>query len=61
MRYKTLWVKQRVTDHNPVTECMDVGRVVAEYAEDGWALHSLVPGTNAQTYSGLFVTFQRVT
>lgn len=60
VKYKTVWVEQRITSSpNAVLECAQVDSVVNAAAADGWILHTLVPGTNAQTYSGLFVTFQR--
>jgi hypothetical protein len=32
---------------------------INDYAADGWEVHSVVPGTNAQTYTGLFITLVR--
>ena len=33
--------------------------VMNRMSQEGWAVHSVVPGTNAQTYGGLFITFVR--
>jgi hypothetical protein len=30
-----------------------------DMAQQGWQLHSFSPGTNAQTYGGLFIVFRR--
>lgn len=55
-----MWVEQWISSSsNAVLECANVDSVVNTAAADGWTLHSVVPGTNAQTYSGLFVTLQR--
>lgn len=55
-----MWVEQWISSSsNAVLECANVDSVVNTAAADGWTLHSIVPGTNAQTYSGLFVTLQR--
>lgn len=60
MRYKTVWVQQSVTfTIGAVVDCTSVDEVVNDAAANGWTLHSLAPGTNAQSYHGLFVTFQR--
>lgn len=60
MRYKTVWVQQSVTfTVGAVVDCTSVDAVVNDAAAHGWALHSLAPGTNAQSYHGVFVTLQR--
>jgi len=60
VRYKTVWVQQSVSfTMGAVLECPSVDSVVNEAAAAGWSLHSLAPGTNAQSYHGLFVTFER--
>lgn len=59
MKYRTVWVSQWVSNSDPLTECTEVDKVINAAAADGWSLHSITPGTNAQTYSGLFVTLQR--
>ncbi|XHM67220.1 DUF4177 domain-containing protein [Streptomyces nigra] len=33
--------------------------VMNQYAGEGWRVISCVPGTNAQTYGGVFITFER--
>ena len=59
MEYTTIWVEQWVDARKATVHCADVDRVVNEHAQAGWTLHSIVPGTNAQTYGGLFLTFER--
>lgn len=59
MEYRTVWVKQWVLASDDTVQCTEVDRLVQAWVNDGWVLHSLVPGTNAQTFTGLFITFQR--
>jgi hypothetical protein len=59
MQYRTIWVNQWVSESDKVVECTEVDTQIARWVTDGWALHSIVPGTNAQTYGGLFITFMR--
>ncbi|MFJ8062980.1 DUF4177 domain-containing protein [Streptomyces sp. NPDC096142] len=33
--------------------------VMNEYASEGWRVIACAPGTNAQTFSGLYITFER--
>ena len=33
--------------------------VMNQYAAEGWRVIACVPGTNAQTYGGVFITFER--
>lgn len=33
--------------------------VMNQHAAEGWRVIACVPGTNAQTYGGLFITFER--
>ncbi len=64
MEYRTVWIK--VTDmagprlsYPDVIECQSVDRVVAWYAQQGWTIHAMAPGTGGPMTAGLFVTFAR--
>lgn len=66
--YRTFWVEQQVsrTRNRGVPEseqlpheCADIDEVTNTWAADGWRLVHLAPGTNGETYNGLFLTFER--
>ncbi len=67
--YRTFWVEQEVSLNRsrggipdlvqPPHECADIDKVANTWAADGWRLVHLAPGTNGETYSGLFLTFER--
>jgi hypothetical protein len=52
-------VKQWVSNDQAYVACPQVDSLVNEWAQAGWTPHSIVPGSNAQTHAGLFVTLQR--
>ncbi|GAA3536889.1 hypothetical protein [Kribbella ginsengisoli] len=66
--YRTIWVQEHAAstrrpgdaNHEQVPyECTEIDRVANAWSAAGWRLLQLAPGTNAQTYSGLFMTFER--
>lgn len=60
MSYRTVWVSQWVTyNRDEVQPCPQIDAVLNDLEREGWNLHTIVPGTNAQTYSGVFITVQR--
>jgi hypothetical protein len=61
MEYQVRFVSEFVVDPGSGTdvELPVVTGVIQRMAADGWEPISIVPGTNAQTHSGLFVTFRR--
>jgi hypothetical protein len=59
MQYRTVWVSQWVSASDKIVACTEVDAEVRRWTDDGWQLHTVVPGTNAQTYGGLFLTFSR--
>lgn len=55
--YKVIWVQVNLTwNAASVQEIPLVTETINQYAKKGWRLFSLVPGTNAQTHHGVFVT-----
>ncbi|GAB2555235.1 hypothetical protein [Kribbella endophytica] len=58
--YRTLWVSQWISEEaGSPQELPNVDNVANTWASTGWKLVHMVPGTNAETYGGLFVTFER--
>ena len=57
--YKVVWVADWVYEDNSGVELANATAVMNRYAAEGWEVVTAVPGTNAQTYSGLFITFRR--
>ncbi|MFF2550497.1 hypothetical protein ACFVUS_05820 [Nocardia sp. NPDC058058] len=60
--YEVLWVADALSTSSisatPI-KVPNATRTINDMVSKGWELHSIVPGTNAQTYSGLFLTFKR--
>lgn len=58
--YRVFWVQDWVMNSNGVTqEAPNASALINRWSEAGYELVSVVPGTNAQTYSGLFITMKR--
>ncbi|SFJ64311.1 DUF4177 domain-containing protein [Amycolatopsis regifaucium] len=57
--YRTVWVEDWVTDKSSGETVVNATNAMNRHAAEGWEVVSAVPGTNAQTYSGLFITFRR--
>lgn len=55
--YKIVWFPEFVIDKGKPVVLEDTSKQVNQWVGGGWAVHQVVPGTNAQTFSGLFVTF----
>ena len=55
--YKIVWFPEFVMNGSGPVELTKTSEQVNEWAAAGWRVHQVTPGTNAQTYSGLFVTF----
>ncbi|WP_156666215.1 hypothetical protein [Rhodococcus sp. HS-D2] len=56
-QYEVMWVNDSVIGSNGTQRIPNASRLMNDMAMRGWTVHSVVPGTNAQTYSGLFITF----
>ncbi|MGW4120947.1 hypothetical protein [Nocardia sp. NPDC004711] len=60
--YEVLWVPDALSTNSnrdkPV-KVPNATRTINDMVAKGWELHSIAPGTNAQTYMGLFITFKR--
>lgn len=63
VQYQVLWVRH---DHSHEQRTEDESQVdvrgtsaMTRLAAQGWEVISVAPGTNASTYSGLFITFQK--
>jgi len=59
MPYRTIWVKQWIDGRVDVHPCPQIDAVLDDLEREGWTLHTIVPGTNAQTHVGVFITVQR--
>ncbi|KUM38995.1 hypothetical protein [Arthrobacter sp. EpRS71] len=58
--YKVFWVRDFViTDSENMLEIPNATKVINDWCNAGYELVSIVPGTNAQTYMGLFITLRR--
>jgi Domain of unknown function (DUF4177) len=57
--YRTVWVSDWVSDKDSGATVVNATNAMNRHASEGWEVISVVPGTNAQTYSGLFITFRR--
>lgn len=57
--YKVVWFPEFFMDNSHPVELTKTSELVNQWAAAGWTVHQVVPGTNAQTYGGLFVTFVR--
>jgi len=57
--YKVVWVYDFVSQSDGTQVISGATAVMNEHAADGWRVLSVQPGTNAQTYSGLFIAFVR--
>lgn len=57
--YRTVWVSDRVSDTSSGQALPNATSTMNQHASEGWEVVSVVPGTNAQTYGGLFITFRR--
>lgn len=58
--YTVIWVKDSILESSGDAQVVgNATNVINSYAGDGWRVVSLVPGTNAQTYSGVYITLTR--
>lgn len=57
--YKVFWVPERIFSDNGVQEAPNATSLINEWAAKGYEVVTVVPGTNAQTYAGLFITLKR--
>ncbi|GAA4033954.1 hypothetical protein GCM10023063_17300 [Arthrobacter methylotrophus] len=56
--YKVFWVPESISYSNEAIEAKNSTALINEWSEQGYELVSVAPGTNAQTYGGLFVTLK---
>lgn len=62
--YRVDWIQDRSPKHDTDGHPVPVTQATAHMnalAASGWEATALVPGTNAQTYSGLYLAFRRPT
>ena len=57
--YKIVWVPESVLGRGEVVELSETSRIVNQYCSAGWVPTHVTPGTNGQTYAGLFVVLRR--
>lgn len=58
--YKVFWVQDNILSMNGIMqEVPNAQQVINQWCEAGYELLSVVPGTNAQTYSGLYITLKK--
>lgn len=55
--YKIVWFPEFVVGQGQPVELTQTSARVNDWAAAGWRVHHVAPGTNSQTWSGLFVTF----
>jgi hypothetical protein len=55
--YKIVWFPEFVVSGRQPVELTETSAYINQWAIAGWQVHQVVPGTNAQTVGGLFVTF----
>lgn len=55
--YKIVWFPEFIVKKGQPVELTQTSAQVNQWAAAGWRVQQVVPGTNAQTYGGLFVTF----
>ena len=60
--YKVVWINEHIDARSgsPAYTLGQTNEVINEFARHGWEPMSVVPGTNAQTYGGLFVTLRKL-
>lgn len=59
MIYKCVWVPTGLVSERETQEITAVSELMNEYARANWQVTAVNPGTNANTYGGVFVTFSR--
>ncbi|MDO5863409.1 MULTISPECIES: hypothetical protein [Paenarthrobacter] len=57
--YKVFWVPDHIDSMDGTQEAPNATALINEWAADGYEVVSVVPGTNAQTYAGLFITLKK--
>ena len=57
--YKVFWVPESIIGSSGIQEAQNATALINEHASDGYEVVSVAPGTNAQTYGGLFITLKR--
>ncbi|MEU7753652.1 DUF4177 domain-containing protein [Micromonospora sp. NPDC049171] len=58
--YKVIWIHVNMSwTDGEVQDIPLATETINGYSREGWEFVSLVPGTNAQTYHGVFVTLRR--
>ena len=57
--FRTIWINEYVDGRQDSQEMVNANDAMNEMAAEGWDVVSVVPGTNAQTWGGLFLTFRR--
>lgn len=59
MPYRTIWVEQWIDGTVDVNPCPQIDAILNDLEREGWTLHTIVPGTNGRSYSGVFITVHR--
>ena len=58
--YKVIWINAHMSSADGEVQDIPLAtETINGYCREGWEFVSLVPGTNAQTYLGVFVTLRR--
>ncbi|QOT19240.1 hypothetical protein [Paenarthrobacter sp. YJN-5] len=57
--YKVFWVPDHISSTDGTQEVPGATALINEWAAGGYEVVSVVPGTNAQTYAGLFITLKK--
>lgn len=55
--YKIIFYPEFILNERYPVELVETSAQVNQMAARGWSVVNIVPGTNAQTYAGLFVTY----
>lgn len=59
MPYRTVWVETRSRYQERVFSCPEVDTVLNDLEREGWTLRTMVRGTNANDWGGVYVTVHR--
>jgi hypothetical protein len=57
--YRVFWVPDFIGSSNGTQEVPNASALINQWCDAGYELVSVVPGTNGQTYGGLFITLKR--
>jgi len=58
--YRVVWVREvSIRSDQASVECVNTTTAINQFEAQGWEVVCVAPGTNAQTYGGLFVTLRK--